>query len=353
MKTLSPSDNAQLFRETTMQFWNQIKPIVQLGLCIHFAFIFMFSMINLPLLSVFNIFSVLIYATSLKAIRVARYSLIGKLISIEIVLHALLATWVLGWDSNFHFYLYCLIPIIAFSFQNVFLPRLLIYLAILGVSVGGFAFRKHIGINSGITTQWLEIFGIVNQLTALGVLLYCTALSVHFTRSMQAKLFQTANRDSLTNLYTRRRIMHEVPQLTNSLPSSIILLDIDHFKQINDRLGHEQGDLILQRVAKAISSNVRTTDLASRWGGEEFLVLMPSTPANEAKAVADRILLRIREWAGELDDFPLTVTATLAVSEIIYGDSFENALIRADQALYQGKYQGRNQVIFASLVQTS
>jgi diguanylate cyclase (GGDEF)-like protein len=100
-------------------------------------------------------------------------------------------------------------------------------------------------------------------------------------------------------------------------------------------------------VAEAISSNVRATDVASRWGGEEFLVLMPSTPAHAAKAVADRILLRIREWVGQLNDTPLTVTATLAVSEIHSGESFESALIRADQALYQGKHQGRNHVILA------
>ncbi|AUG08507.1 GGDEF domain-containing protein [Pseudomonas sp. S09G 359] len=347
MNTLTPSDHAQLFRETTAQFWAHIVPIVQLGFCIHFVFIFIFSVMHVPSLAVSNVLSVLVYAACLKAIRAGRYSLTGIMMSVEIILHALLATWVLGWDSNFYFYLYCLIPIIAFSFQDALLPRLLFYLAILAVSVGGFALRKYLGINSGVAPQWLEIFGIVNVLAALGVLLHCTALSVRFTRSMQAKLFHTANRDSLTNLYTRRRVMHEVLQLAESGSSTIILLDIDHFKQINDRLGHEQGDLILQRVAEAISSNVRATDVASRWGGEEFLVLMPSTPAHAAKAVADRILLRIREWVGQSNDTPLTVTATLAVSEIHSGESFESALIRADQALYQGKHQGRNQVILA------
>ncbi|MCF5052543.1 diguanylate cyclase [Pseudomonas syringae] len=348
MKTLSPSDHAQLLRETTAQFWKHIVPIVQLGFCIHFIFIFIFGAMHLPSLALSNVLSVLVYAACLKAIRAGRYSLTGILMSVEIILHALLATWVLGWDGNFYFYLYCLIPIIAFSFQETRLPRLLLYLAILAVSVGGFALRKHLGTDSGVAPQLLEIFGVVNVLAALGVLLHCTALSVRFTRSMQAKLFQTANRDSLTNLYTRRRVMHEVLQLADSGSSTIILLDIDHFKQINDRLGHERGDLILQRVAEAISSNVRATDVASRWGGEEFLVLMPHTPAHAAKAVADRILLRIREWVGELNDSPLTVTATLAVSEIHPGESFESALNRADQALYRGKHQGRNQVIFAS-----
>jgi diguanylate cyclase (GGDEF)-like protein len=89
------------------------------------------------------------------------------------------------------------------------------------------------------------------------------------------------------------------------------------------------------------------TDVASRWVGEEFLVLMPHAPEHAAKAVADRILLRIRNWVGQLYDAPFPVTATLAVSEIHYGESFESALSRADQALYRGKQQGRNQVVLA------
>jgi diguanylate cyclase (GGDEF)-like protein len=164
---------------------------------------------------------------------------------------------------------------------------------------------------------------------------------------MQLSLFHTASRDSLTNLYTRRRIIESVHQLTGSTASAIILLDIDHFKQINDRLGHDRGDVILQRVAKAISGNVRATDVASRWGGEEFLVLMPEASEQAAYAVAERILLGIRDTAGKTERPPFMVTATLAVSQIRPGESFESALSRTDQALYQGKRQGRDQVVLA------
>ncbi len=347
MNTLSASDRAQLLRETTAQFWQHIVPIVQIAFCIHLILFVLFCALKIPSLAVGNGLSILAYVVCLKAIRAGRYSFAGMVMSAEIILHALLATWVLGWNSNFYFYLYCVIPIIAFSFQSARRPRLLLNLAILVVSVGGFALREQMGIDSGVTPQLLEVFGVVNVLTAIGVLLHGTALSVRFTRSMQLNLFHTANRDSLTNLYTRRRVMLGVRQLADAVPSAIILLDIDHFKQINDRLGHEQGDLILQRVAQAINSNVRATDVASRWGGEEFLVLMPDTSAQAAQAVAERILLRIREWVGQVDHGPLVVTATLAVSEIRPAESFESALNRADQALYQGKQQGRNQLVVA------
>jgi diguanylate cyclase (GGDEF)-like protein len=348
MNTLSASDRTQLLREATAQFWLHIVPIVQMAFGVHVVLFILFSVLQIPSLAVGNGFSIVAYVICLKTIRAGRYGFAGMLMSLEIILHALLATWVLGWDSNFHFYLYCLVPIIAFSFQSARRQRLLLNLTIIVVAVGMFALRRHMGIDSGVAPQLLDGFGIVNVLTATAMLLHGTALSVRFNRSMQLDLFHTANRDSLTNLYTRRRVMEGVRRLGGEMPSAIILMDIDHFKQINDRLGHERGDLILQRVAEAINGNVRATDVASRWGGEEFLVLMPDTPEHAAQAVAERILLRIREWVGQVDPAPLTVTATLAISEIRRDESFENALNRADQALYQGKQQGRNQVVLAS-----
>ena len=347
MKNLSASDRAQLLHEATAQFWHHIVPIVQIAFGIHVVLFVLFAVLELPLLVVGNGLSILAYVVCLKAIRAGQFSFAGMLMSTEIILHAVLATWILGWDSNFYFYLYCLVPIIAFSFQHALSRRVLFNLAIISVVTGIYALRGRTGIDSGVAPQLLEVFGVINVLTATALLLHGTALSVRFTHAMQLGLFHTANLDSLTNLYTRRRVMRGVHQLAGASSSAIILLDIDHFKQINDRLGHDRGDLILQRVAEAISSNVRASDVASRWGGEEFLVLMPETPTQDAEAVANRILSRIREWAGQLEQEPLEVTATLAVSEIRFDESFESALSRADQALYQGKQQGRNQVVIA------
>ncbi|MHA3737175.1 GGDEF domain-containing protein [Pseudomonas sp. Eth.TT006] len=347
MKNLSTSDHAQLTRETTAQFWQHIVPIVQLGFAIHLVFFVICSLLHIASLAVINVLSVLLYVVCLKAIRAGHYRLAGLLMSVEIVLHALVATWLLGWESNFYFYLYCLVPIVAFSFQNSRWLRFSFNLAIVVVSAAGFALREHIGSTYHVTPLLLDALGLFNLLVALGVLLHCTALSVRFTRSMQSKMFNTANRDSLTNLYTRRRVLQEVLHLAESGSSTIILLDIDHFKQINDRMGHDQGDIILQQVADTINRSVRPSDFASRWGGEEFLVLMPRTSAREGQAVAQRILAQIRDRVGQINEQPLTVTATLAVSEIRHGETFESALNRADQALYEGKHQGRNQVTLA------
>jgi diguanylate cyclase (GGDEF)-like protein len=347
MNTLSASDRAQLLREATAQFWQHIIPIVQIAFGIHVVLFVLFGLLQLPLLAAGNALSIAAYVVCLGAIRARRYTFAGALMSVEIILHAALATWVLGWDSNFHFYLYCLVPIIAFSFQHTRRWRLCFNLAIISVLVGGFALRRHMGVEALVSAQMLEVFAVANVSIATLLLLHGTALSVRFARSMQLNLFHSANRDSLTNLYTRRRVLQGVRQLVDSVPAAIILLDIDHFKQINDSLGHEKGDLILQRVAEAISSNVRATDVASRWGGEEFLVLMPDATEEAARMVAERIMLHIRQWVGQVQPTPLNVTATLAISQIRPGESFEKALARADQGLYRGKQQGRDQVVMA------
>ncbi|MEG5265555.1 GGDEF domain-containing protein [Pseudomonas sp. JDS28PS106] len=347
MNTLSANDRAQLVRDATVQFWQHIVPIVQIAFAIHVVLFVLFASLGLTLLAVGNAVSILTYVVCLKAIRAGRLSFAGVLMSVEIILHALLATWILGWSSNFHFYLYCLVPIIAFSFQHAPLPRRLLNLSIIAAAACIYLLRGRMGTDPGVAPGLLEVFGVINVLTATALLLHGTALSVRFTHSMQLGLFHTANLDSLTNLYTRRRVMRRVHQLTGASRSAIILLDIDHFKQINDRLGHERGDQILQHVAQAIRSNVRATDVASRWGGEEFLVLMPEALQQDAGTVAQRILQQIREQAGKLEQPQIEVTATVAVSEIRAGESFEHALHRADQALYQGKQQGRNQVVLA------
>ncbi|NYS42702.1 GGDEF domain-containing protein, partial [Pseudomonas syringae pv. actinidiae] len=119
------------------------------------------------------------------------------------------------------------------------------------------------------------------------------------------------------------------------------------FKQINDLHGHETGDVVLQRVAEVISSSVRSSDMAARWGGEEFLILMPDTALSDGLQVADRMWLSIREKAGLIDTLDIAVTATLAVATVGEGEAFQIALNRADTSLYLGKQLGRNRVMVA------
>lgn len=351
MTSLSADDRAQVLQDATVQFWRHIIAIVWIAFGIHIVLFALFVFLNIPALWAANAVSVLMYVGCLFAIRHHHFHLAGLLFSVEIIAHAVIATCLLGWDSNFHFYLFCPIPIIAFCFQTAPWRRLGLSLAIALVAVGGYAVRHLIHVAAGITDELIDLFGVINALTATALLMYATALSVRFTLSMQLHLFHTAHRDSLTSLYTRRRVLQRLRQMgaaRQEQPTAIVLLDVDHFKRFNDQHGHDLGDLVLQRVADSIAGCVRTTDIAARWGGEEFLVLMPNTALAEARQVADRVLAHIRAQAGLIEGRALVVTATLAVTVIAPDEAFRDALNRADQLLYQGKQAGRDRVMLAS-----
>jgi len=159
-------------------------------------------------------------------------------------------------------------------------------------------------------------------------------------------LQRTAERDQLTGLLNRTALaqLRDNPramQKLESAPYSLALLDVDHFKQVNDRHGHLLGDRALRVVADAVTASIRVGDLAVRYGGEEFLIVLPGTGLTAAFEVAHRIRERV---AASSLPFPLTVSAGIAAGDPAR-DRPEQVFDRADQALYQAKAAGRDRVI--------
>jgi diguanylate cyclase (GGDEF)-like protein len=338
METLSAIDRGQVLHDAKVEYWKHLRPIVQLALAIHVMLFVLFLVMDLPLLYAVNALSVLTYVACLLALHLKFFCTATSLMSVEIILHSALTTWVLGWESNFYAYLFCIVPLINFGFQTSPWRRLGLSAIILGGLVAGFSLRHRMGHGGGALVPWLELLGEVNLVGATLMLMNATASSVRHTMLMQYDLYHRAARDSLTNLYTRRRILQAVQQLSAPTQVTLMMLDIDHFKQINDRHGHDYGDQVLQEVAAAISACVRVTDVASRWGGEEFLVLMPATSPSEALVVAERMRTRLKDAARP-------VSATFALVGLRPEETFRDALERADRVLYQGKEAGRDRIM--------
>jgi two-component system cell cycle response regulator len=170
--------------------------------------------------------------------------------------------------------------------------------------------------------------------------------------SVQLSL-EMAITDQLTGLFNRRYMASHLGTLignakTTGKPVSFLIIDIDYFKRVNDTYGHDVGDEVLREFAGRISANVRGIDLACRYGGEEFVVVMPDTDLNFAYMVAERLRqavadapFRISAPVGQL---PVTISIGVTASEGA-GDSAEALLKRADQALYRAKRDGRNRVV--------
>jgi diguanylate cyclase (GGDEF)-like protein len=129
-----------------------------------------------------------------------------------------------------------------------------------------------------------------------------------------------------------------------------LLIDLDHFKHINDTLGHLAGDIAIGFVTARMQECLRTHDYVGRYGGEEFLVIIPDCEPHVARDIAERIRSRIASQPATVDAHPLTITATIGMTMSVPTDGPETILRRSDMALYAGKQRGRNTVEFAMSV---
>jgi len=162
-----------------------------------------------------------------------------------------------------------------------------------------------------------------------------------------------ATTDTLTGLLNRRAFVdaatREVLRSTRYRDHfSVILMDVDHFKLINDRRGHSSGDAVLGAVARLLTRCVRSCDVVARWGGEEFVVALPSTPLEGAAEVAERLRAQLEaELINDISGDRVPVTASFGVAELIPQEKLDQIVDRADRAMYSAKSAGRNQVYTA------
>ncbi len=167
-------------------------------------------------------------------------------------------------------------------------------------------------------------------------------------------LAEISARDSLTGLYNRWYVMEKIDSemnrsLRHGCPVSVLMLDIDHFKRVNDAFGHAAGDGVLRAVAQVLRDSCRVYDVPGRYGGEEFCVVLPETKTGNTTVVAERIRERMESSSFNVGGDSVVVTASIGIAGI---DSMEGEGIvspsilidRADRALYSAKHRGRNRV---------
>jgi diguanylate cyclase (GGDEF)-like protein len=195
------------------------------------------------------------------------------------------------------------------------------------------------------TTQLLAIAGLTGLVTA-----FFLGYSLLSHRRHRAELIRLAERDELTGLLNRRAIVRKAVELLSRARESkgtliIGLIDLDHFKSINDRFGHAVGDQLLQRLATALRTALHTREVFGRYGGEEFLVLFPDMTMEQARLGSEKLRGALREQHMRVDDQEVIVTLSLGLASYEPGDVlFDQVARRADIALYVAKTQGRDRV---------
>jgi diguanylate cyclase (GGDEF)-like protein len=190
---------------------------------------------------------------------------------------------------------------------------------------------------------------------AMTIGLVCLSVSGLSTMSHERLLHRyerLALTDELTGLPNRRFFDENAPRLVrraqrDGKPVSLLVMDLDHFSDINERVGHSGGDRVLAAFAEALRAHVRPTDIVCRYGGEEFCALLVDVRLEQAVAAAGRLRTAVAGLAVEIGGRPVAFTVSIGVASLV-GDDLAGALERADQALYRAKHAGRNRVAAAA-----
>ncbi len=240
----------------------------------------------------------------------------------------------------------------AFAY-GVILPIVSIYLK--GIRIGLLYSAVYFGSLLSVAFFGIDVwepvgFTLVSFINLAAVYFIVGLLVFYYELSRSEafeKLQELSTTDALTGLFNRRHIdlkMHEVYTLSQryQTPFSLILLDIDDFKKVNDTCGHLQGDRVLQKVSHILSINSRESDIVGRWGGEEFLIVCPNTNIHSAKHVAEKMREAVQNEVFDID-FP--VTASFGVSEYTNNQAYEEIVLMVDRALYKAKEEGKNKIV--------
>lgn len=277
---------------------------------------------------------------------------------VESIVYYILSIFFLGWNCGVYFSLIALLPVIMINGMVKRESRFLLGVLFVVILTGVFVILQILKITPMISPD------LQNGLFALNLIQVCVILiTVTYTIEKEKmlseaeivntsqKLLTLANTDPLTNLLNRRIMMTRIEEEKekvdkDGLPFSLLMVDVDNFKQINDEFGHDGGDFVLVMLAEKLRLGVRKNDLISRWGGDEFLIMLVETDPEDGKMVAEKIRSRVENSPFIYHEIDIPVTITLGISDCDKDKSISSCLRKADLALYKGKQEGKNRSIW-------
>ncbi len=326
-------------------------------LAAHVMYIILFHLCGVRGMVIFNIFSILFYVSTLFLARVVKekiYLIYATIV--EIVLHATAATIFVGLASNFVMFLLMIIPLaFLMPHKNSKAPFVILFISVPLYGILNFYYSDPARVLYDLSDTHYEIvFYVINFIIGSLVLFFTaiifTILNIYAETRLRVQTEQLkilASTDPLTKLDNRREIQKMLNDVSEACiaggPCYIIGIgDIDDFKNVNDTYGHDMGDEVITGVAEIIRSTLPGNCGAARWGGEEFLFIIPESDIDEGRKCADSIIeaIRRRRFTCEGKDFFITMTIgiCLGTSE----DTVDKVISVADSRLYNGKHNGKN-----------
>lgn len=347
-------------RPSSIHLFNKImQGIAILAFCTHAIFLVVFWLFGVTELALFNVFSLGLYAFTYRLSKRKKPLLAWILTVVEVTAHALLATSLLGWGTGFHLLIILTLPVLCFGYQPLWKQKVPIGLVVIALYFWlDLTYRTKVAPYP-LPANFTEALHYLNLGIFLFMLSFLCGLYEHIVRLSEEKLSKYATTDGLTQLKNRRAAIacaeiELARQRRTDEPLTFVLCDIDHFKKVNDTLGHEAGDRVIRAVADALREGTRITDHNCRFGGEEFLIILPNTSTKNAVIVLERIRKNIENKiysSAQLEGIDLSntpITMTFGAFTQKAGDAFANVdhlIDLADKNLYQGKRAGRNRIV--------
>lgn len=324
------------------------KFVLMLFLCVTLLYSFIFYMMNMYILSVVSFLGLFVYAVSIKSIDENEYDRVFLLSHLYIVISAVLATIILGWDYGFYL---IIIAIASTTYLNIFKNRVIAHL------LAGFDFAIFIFVYmiSNIyfpkePGEFVEIFYISNLalLLFLFVVIFkvygiVNQINIKDLHRYRHELKTASQTDHLTGLINKRALNIILSKKSNKT-ITIAMCDIDNFKSINDKFGHNVGDEVLKTLAKIFTKNTNKSDIVCRWGGEEFVIVATNTSRINFINQIQNIRFIINQTPVKIsNNKSIHFTVTFGISDS--GTDPNKLTDQADKRLYKGKRSVKNCII--------
>ncbi len=332
-------------------FWIMSRRVTVMAAGVDLAFLILFTVLGSPVLAWLNLLSIALYAAAYGLlIRRANVAAL-LLIWLEVTGHAALGTWLIGWDSGFHYYLLMFIPAIIVSTRRQLRTTVLL-LMLFVFYMGLHTVSRHVGPLTPLSAHGLAVVHGFNVAVVFCMAAYTARFYYDTVRRAEEQLQAQAATDPLTGLSNRRNLIARAERTLPEArlagrPTALVIADIDHFKHINDRYGHDVGDQVLVSIGALLLRASRAHDVVARWGGEEFLILLPDTSAEAARILAERVRSAVAEAPMHHASGRIGATLSLGVCEVGADEPLSSAIARADRALYRSKDAGRDRVTTA------
>ncbi len=341
-----------------VHFYSVLNAGSIIGLLGHSVFLIIFIFLGMPVLLAVNTGSIILYLACFIINRRGRH-LTAFLVGIgEIVIHAFAAVYFLGWESGFHYYVLSILPMVFFFSRKgrAFRASVTFFLMLVYAGIFIYSINFRPVLNSDLAVE--NDLNIMNMVATAGII---ALISFYYSRTvikaenklkrMNRDLGRLARIDYLTKISNRRAILEKIKDEVKLFkrtkrPFSLVISDIDDFKRFNDLYGHDCGDHILKCISDVMKRSLRSHDSLARWGGEEFMMLLPETFPEDALSIAERLRKRIQntKFIYGLGKYELTMTFGIGVYNGVRNSG--DIIIIADMALLEGKKKGKNCVVF-------